>query len=66
MSINNTKDGSNTPWKLDLRTNGRNSKRIRKTFATRGEALAYESYILKKSNRNHGWVKQSTTVNYLN
>ncbi|PKG74829.1 integrase [Shewanella sp. GutCb] len=48
MSIRNLKDGSDKPWKLDLRVDGRESKRIRKTFATKGEAAAYEVFVLKK------------------
>ena len=48
MSIINLKDGSNKPWKLDMRVDGRESKRIRKTFPTKGEAVAYEAYVLNK------------------
>jgi integrase len=48
MSIRNTKDSSDKPWKLDLRLGGRDAKRIRKTFATKGEAIAYESFVLKQ------------------
>ena len=32
-------------WLCDLRPNGVKGKRIRKKFATKGEALAYEKYI---------------------
>ncbi|WP_407207242.1 phage integrase [Citrobacter portucalensis] len=32
-------------WLCDLRPNGAKGKRIRKKFATKGEALAYEKYI---------------------
>lgn len=33
-------------WLCDVRPNGVNGKRIRKKFATKGEALYYEKYIL--------------------
>lgn len=33
-------------WLCDIRPNGVNGKRIRKKFATKGEALYYEKYIL--------------------
>ncbi|HCK2228887.1 TPA: site-specific integrase [Escherichia coli] len=33
-------------WLCDIRPNGVNGKRIRKKFVTKGEAIAYEKYIL--------------------
>ena len=48
MSITNLKDSSSKPWKLDVRLAGRDSKRVRKSFATKGEAEAYKSYVFKE------------------
>lgn len=45
MSIRKNTAGE---WLCDLRPNGAKGKRIRKTFATKGEALAYEKYILEE------------------
>ncbi|HGJ5865932.1 MAG TPA: tyrosine-type recombinase/integrase [Arsenophonus nasoniae] len=39
----------NSQWLCDLRPNGRDGKRIRKLFSTRGEALNYEKYILEET-----------------
>ncbi|WP_078000000.1 site-specific integrase [Edwardsiella tarda] len=33
-------------WLCDMRPNGRDGKRIRKKFATKGEALAYEHFVI--------------------
>lgn len=35
-------------WLCDIRPNGVKGKRIRKSFATKGEALAYEKYIVNE------------------
>ncbi|WP_118987911.1 site-specific integrase [Photorhabdus sp. CRCIA-P01] len=43
MSIKKIDSGE---WLCDLRPNGVKGKRIRKKFATKGEAIAYERYIL--------------------
>lgn len=42
MTVRKTTEGE---WICDLRPNGAKGKRIRKKFATKGEALAYERYI---------------------
>lgn len=42
MTVRKTKEGE---WLCDLRPNGVKGKRIRKKFATKGEALAYEKFI---------------------
>lgn len=42
MTVRKTTEGE---WICDLRPNGAKGKRIRKKFATKGEALAYEKYI---------------------
>ncbi|UXI00462.1 tyrosine-type recombinase/integrase [Photobacterium sp. TY1-4] len=49
MSVRNLKDGSKKPWLCDCYPNGRNGNRVRKRFATKGEALAYEKYLLKET-----------------
>lgn len=42
MAIRKTKDG----WKVDLRPNGRDGKRVRRTFKTQAEARRFENRIL--------------------
>ncbi|WP_433587792.1 site-specific integrase [Providencia alcalifaciens] len=42
-------------WLCDIRPNGVNGKRIRKKFATKGEALYYEKYILGEM-ENKPWL----------
>ena len=59
MSIINLKDGSDLPWKLDIRLSGRESKRLRKRFATRGEALAFEKHLLAKV-EDKPWLGEKT------
>lgn len=36
-------------WQCDIRPNGVKGKRVRKTFATKGEAVAYEKYIIEET-----------------
>lgn len=48
MAIRNLKDGSKKPWLCHCFPNGRDGKRIRKRFATKGEAAAYENFILQQ------------------
>ncbi|MDY4385043.1 site-specific integrase [Pectobacterium aroidearum] len=36
-------------WRADFRINGRDSKRVRKTFPTKGEAVAFEQYTLNEA-----------------
>ncbi len=36
---------SDDKWKVDIRPNGRNGKRVRKSFDTKAEALRFEAYI---------------------
>lgn len=50
MSIRNLKDGSAKPWLCECYPNGRNGKRVRKTFATKGEAKAFELHITQEVN----------------
>ncbi|MCP5613356.1 site-specific integrase, partial [Klebsiella pneumoniae] len=35
---------SSGEWLCDFRVNGRESRRVRKRFTTKGEAVAYEQY----------------------
>ncbi|WP_367986868.1 hypothetical protein AB2S62_09755 [Vibrio sp. NTOU-M3] len=48
MTVRKLKDGSKKPWLYECYLNGRAGKRIRKHFATKGEANAYELYLMKK------------------
>jgi len=45
-------DGS---WLADLQPGGRGAKRFRKTFATKAEALAYESWLKTKITETPDW-----------
>ncbi|MBE8232991.1 MAG: tyrosine-type recombinase/integrase [Endozoicomonadaceae bacterium] len=47
MSVRNVKDGSAKSWLCECYPNGRNEKRVRKRFATKSEALAFELHTLK-------------------
>lgn len=42
MSVRNTKDGSKKPWLAEVYPEGRGGPRMRKKFATKGEAMAWE------------------------
>ncbi|EPS5556990.1 site-specific integrase [Enterobacter roggenkampii] len=46
MSVRKTPSGE---WLCDFRIDGANSRRIRKKFATKGEALSYEQYCLNEA-----------------
>ncbi|ELV8552500.1 tyrosine-type recombinase/integrase [Vibrio fluvialis] len=48
MSIRNLKDGSTKPWICECYPTGRSGKRVRKRFATKGEATAYEKFIMRE------------------
>lgn len=48
MSIRKLEKDGTKPWLCDVRPTGRNGKRIRKRFATKGEALAYEKFIQRE------------------
>ncbi|HFG2048451.1 TPA: site-specific integrase [Vibrio cholerae] len=48
MSVRNLKDGSKKPWLCECYPQGREGKRVRKRFATKGEATAYESFIMRE------------------
>ncbi|MGK0271049.1 MAG: hypothetical protein ACI88H_001702 [Cocleimonas sp.] len=48
MSVRNLKDGHKKPWICECYPNGRSGKRIRKRFATKGEATAFERYTMNE------------------
>ncbi len=48
MSVRNLKDGSKKPWLCECYPQGREGKRVRKRFATKGEATAYENFIMRE------------------
>ncbi len=48
MSVRTLKDGSKKPWLCECYPQGREGKRVRKRFATKGEATAYENFIMRE------------------
>ncbi|MGR5363628.1 phage integrase [Vibrio mediterranei] len=48
MSIRNLKDGSKKSWLCECYPQGRGGKRVRKRFATKGEAKSFELFIMKE------------------
>lgn len=50
MSVRKSGDNNKKPWLCECYPQGRDGKRVRKRFATKGEALAYERYIMKEVN----------------
>ncbi|WP_333881260.1 tyrosine-type recombinase/integrase [Atlantibacter hermannii] len=48
MTIRKQSDGK---WLCDVYLDGRDGKRIRKKFATKGEAIAFESHTLEEANK---------------
>ncbi len=57
MSVRNTKDGSNKPWLCECYPQGREGKRVRKRFCTKGEANSFELHTLKNVD-DKPWVKK--------
>ncbi|QXN26688.1 site-specific integrase [Shewanella putrefaciens] len=47
MTVRNLKDGSKLPWLCECYPNGRDGRRVRKKFATKGEANAFELHTMK-------------------
>lgn len=58
MEIIKQPDGT---WKLDMRVAGRDSRRVRKVFTTKSEALGYERYILKEVD-DKPWLGPPKTI----
>ncbi|KYP88485.1 integrase [bacteria symbiont BFo1 of Frankliniella occidentalis] len=52
MAINKLKNGK---WQVQIFPNGRDGKRIRRQFATKGEALSFEKYI-KEEAQDKPWL----------
>lgn len=52
-----TKDGR---WRVDIQPGGRNSRRYRKLFSTKGEALRFESLLLRKHAEGKEWNPQGS------
>ena len=42
-------------WQVDLRTDGRGSKRIRKSFNSKAEAKRFEAFVLGKRSEQQAW-----------
>ncbi|MBP3142256.1 phage integrase [Aliivibrio fischeri] len=59
MTVRKLDDGKKNPWLCDLYPQGRKGKRVRKRFATKGEALAYEKFILVESN-DKPWLTEKS------
>ncbi|WP_050932768.1 recombinase, partial [Vibrio harveyi] len=47
MTVRNLKDGSKKPWLCECYPNGRDNARVRKRFATKGEASSYELFLMR-------------------
>lgn len=48
MAIRNLKDSSKNPWLCECYPQGREGKRIRKRFSTKGEAIAFERFTMRE------------------
>ncbi|OCH02208.1 tyrosine-type recombinase/integrase [Aliivibrio fischeri] len=59
MTVRKLDDGKKNPWLCDVYPQGRKGKRVRKRFATKGEALAYEKFILVESN-DKPWITEKS------
>ncbi|MFD2177567.1 hypothetical protein [Veronia pacifica] len=57
MTIRNLKDGNKKPWLCECYPNGAFGMRVRKRFATKGEAAAFELYTMKQVD-NEPWKGQ--------
>lgn len=55
MTVRNLKDGSKKPWNVEVYPTGRTGKRIRKRFATKGEALSYEQFVVNEA-KDKPWL----------
>lgn len=61
MSVRKQADGQ---WLCDVYIDGRGSKRVRKKFSTKGEALAYESYQLEQA-KQKPWMAEKDDRRHL-
>ena len=48
MAVRNLKDGTKKSWLVECYPQGREGKRIRKKFATKGEAIAFEMHTMRE------------------
>lgn len=64
MAIRNLKDGNKKPWLCECYPTGRSGRRIRKRFATKGEALAFETYTMKQV-ENTPWLGKKVDTRLL-
>ena len=48
MAIRNLKDNSKKPWLCECYPQGREGKRIRKQFSTKGETIAFERFTMRE------------------
>nr|VXZ91979.1 Uncharacterised protein [Klebsiella pneumoniae] len=48
----------NGKWQAQVFPNGRDGKRIRRQFATKGEALAFERHIKIRLKISRGWARK--------
>nr|WP_075518873.1 tyrosine-type recombinase/integrase [Moritella viscosa]SHO06909.1 Integrase [Moritella viscosa] len=51
MSVRNLKDGNKKPWLCECYPNGTAGRRIRKRFATKSEATAFEHHTIKETEK---------------
>jgi len=51
MAVRNLKDGNKKPWLCECYPTGRSGRRIRKRFATKGEALAFENHTMNEADK---------------
>ena len=52
MTVRKLDDGKPKLWLAEVYPQGRDGPRKRKRFATKGEALAWEKWLLEESNSN--------------
>ena len=61
MTINQVKTG----WQVDIQPGGRAGKRVKKTFPTKAEAIAWERYVQAKSQESPDWAPQKKDARFL-
>ncbi|PSU57706.1 phage integrase [Photobacterium phosphoreum] len=59
MSVRNLKDKSKNPWLCECYPQGREGKRIRKRFSTKGEAITFERFTMREIEEKP-WLAQKT------
>ncbi|MEK1977947.1 tyrosine-type recombinase/integrase [Vibrio parahaemolyticus] len=64
MSVRKLEDGNKKPWLCECYPQGRNGSRKRKRFATKGEALAYEKFLMKEVD-DKPWLGESKDLRTL-